>query len=125
MYVDEIILRDFRAIGLSRVSLTHPLAADAHRLEASNLNVVVGWNGSGKSSVLKAVAATIVVDRGLELPSSAAGWPRIGGTGDAEVQLRWSQPANQGSRLGQVGPRISRDGQATTSPTDAGLHSPR
>lgn len=114
MYVDELVLRDFRAIAWSRVSLTHPLAEDAGRLDASNLNLVVGTNGSGKSTVLKAIAATATLMRGGELPDSAAGWPRIGGPGDAEVQLRMSGRDDAGTRLTANRLVIAADGSVAT-----------
>jgi hypothetical protein len=90
MYVDEVVLRDFRAIASSRVVLTNPLAADAAANEYPNVNVMVGGNGSGKSSVLKAIAATVTGSRRQEFRQLVDGWPRIGGEGDAEVTVRLS-----------------------------------
>lgn len=111
-YVDELVLRDFRAIAASRVPFVHPVAAETARLGLANLNLVVGTNGSGKSSLLKAVAAALAAARGTRLPESATGWPRIGGVGDALVQLRLSTPTEVPEFGHQVSLRIPREGSS-------------
>jgi energy-coupling factor transporter ATP-binding protein EcfA2 len=89
MYVDKVRLRDVRAIASATVTLTHPTAEAAANLELPNFNLVLGTNGSGKSSVLSAIAAALTVDiDGENLPGSARTWPRIGGDSDALIQLR-------------------------------------
>jgi energy-coupling factor transporter ATP-binding protein EcfA2 len=116
MYVDEIVLRDFRAIASSRVTFTHPRAAGAAQLDSPNLNLIVGMNGSGKSSVLKAIAAAMEQARGGVLPDSAARWPRIGGAGDALVQLRTTGSGGEAT-LEQLSLRLAPRTGAVGSPS--------
>lgn len=117
-YVDEVVLQDVRAIAASRVPFVHPVAADSARLGTPNVNLVLGTNGSGKSSVLKAVAAVLLAARGDPPPESASGWPRIGGVGDAVVQLRLSAAADAPGFGHQLMLRIPRAGGAPEAVVD-------
>ena len=58
MYVDKIRVSDFRCFDHAEVSFVHPkstLAASPFKT-FNNLNVLLGNNGAGKTSVLRAVA---------------------------------------------------------------------
>lgn len=93
MYVDTVRLRDVRAVASASVSLTHPLAEAATDLELPNITLVLGTNGSGKSSFLAAIAAALDADTyGRDLPGSVRTWPRIGGESDALIHLRLTSP---------------------------------
>lgn len=117
MYVDEVVLQDFRAIAASQVPFVHPGSADAMGLRLPNVNLVVGANGSGKSTVLKAVAAVLDVARSSRIPEGASGWPRIGGTRDAVARLRLSSTVDAAEFDRQIRLRIPRDDPAALALT--------
>lgn len=103
MYLDELALTDFRAIASSHVSFVHPAVEGADQLELPNLNVLLGTNGGGKSSVLKAIAAAFRVNAGGDLPGDAAGWLRLGGLENLRVEMgliSTSESPGRGSRSG-------------------------
>ncbi len=104
-YVDEVVLEDIRAIGASRVPFVHPAAPEAAGLAVPNMNLVVGTNGAGKSTVLKAVAAALSP---TPLPASVASWPRLDGEGGAAIALRTSVPGSPPTLGPEVRLLISR-----------------
>ena len=117
MYVEEVVLQDFRAIAASQVPFVHPGSADATALRLPNVNLVVGANGSGKSTVLKAVAAVLDMARSSRIPEGASGWPRIGGTRDAVARLRLSSTVDAAEFDRQIALRIPRDHPADLTVT--------
>ena len=58
IYVSDIALLDFRCFRHTRVSLRFP--GDTSGLMYPNVNLILGDNGSGKSTVLKAVALAVL-----------------------------------------------------------------
>ena len=82
MYVTDLELRDLRCISRAHVDFSHPARAGTRPLD--NLNVLVGVNGGGKSTLLKGALLAIL---GAELKSGPArpwgSWLRNGGSGDA------------------------------------------
>lgn len=118
MYVEEVVLQDFRAIAASQVPFVHPNSADATGLRLPNVNLVVGANGSGKSTVLKAVAAVLETARSSRVPDGASGWPRIGGIRDAVARLRLSSTVDAGEFDRQIALHIPRDAPADRMLTD-------
>jgi hypothetical protein len=120
MYVEGVVLQDFRAIAASQVPFVHPGSADATGLRLPNVNLVVGANGSGKSTVLKAVAAVLDMARSSRIPEGASGWPRIGGTRDAVARLRLSSSRVDAAEFDrQIALRIPRDVPADLTVTGA------
>ncbi len=111
MYVAEVALTDFRAIQRSDARFVFPGDALEGRSELPNVNVLVGANGGGKSTVLKAIAAAAQVGWIVEgdadgsmspldrlraaTGGSASQWPRLGGTADcsARLTIRLPDPA--------------------------------
>lgn len=110
MYLDELALSDFRAIASSRIAFVHPEAEGAASVELSNLNVVLGVNGGGKSSVLKAIAAAFAVARDERVPHDAEDWPRYGGEGTLRVEVRWSDGAAADRTLSSLIFQLRRGG---------------
>lgn len=84
MYLDRLLLNEFRAIAHSDIEFVHPMSPSAGSRELRNINLLVGTNGGGKSTVLKAIAASVLGDV-VDLDHLTAGaittWPRIGGEG--------------------------------------------
>lgn len=76
MYIQSLSLRDFRTFGKARLEFLHadrPATDELPSGRLPNVNVLLGDNGSGKTSVLRAIALAglgpIVGDTGL-LPHS-------------------------------------------------------
>lgn len=71
MYVDHVQIQDLRCFEDARVEFVHP-DADAQR-ELSNVTVLLGNNGAGKSTVLRALAlgtVTVAMTQGGYVPYS-------------------------------------------------------
>ena len=93
MYVDRLLLNDFRAIAHSDIEFIHPMSPGAGSRELRNINLLVGTNGGGKSTMLKAIAAAVLgqrVDLDFLTGGAIESWPRIGGEGSciAEATFR-------------------------------------
>lgn len=120
MYVDRLLLNDFRAIAHSDIEFVHPTSAGAGTRELRNINLLVGTNGGGKSTVLKAIAAAVLGTQ-VDLDDLTAGaigdWPRIGGTGAclAEVTYRSDRDVHQG-RLRIDADGVTHEGGADSPP---------
>lgn len=57
MYVDQLLARDFKSFrSTGRIRLNHPARQDMRDVEHRNVTVLLGDNGAGKSSILKALA---------------------------------------------------------------------
>lgn len=97
MYVERLTLNEFRAIAHSDIEFTHPLSPGADRKDLTNINLLVGTNGGGKSTVLKAIAAAALgelVDLEDLTGGAIEGWPRIGATGPCLARLTYRSPAD-------------------------------
>jgi energy-coupling factor transporter ATP-binding protein EcfA2 len=123
VYVERLLLEEFRAIRSSTIRLTHPAAAGADRLEFPNINLMIGGNGGGKSTVLKAIAAATLArhaDLTALTDGDITGWPRIGATEPATARVTLHTPAiDLGSRLVDEGVIITRDGSSAAEPLPA------
>lgn len=105
MYVERLVLNEFRAIAHSDIEFIHPLSPGAGRRELKNINLLVGTNGGGKSTILKAIASAMLggnVDLIGLTDGAILGWPRIGATEPsyARVTYRVQEPAQPG--LGSI-----------------------
>lgn len=90
MYVRSIRLREVRSVSRADIDFRHPGQPDASRFELPNINVLVGLNGGGKTTVLKAVAASflapIVGSDGLG-SVGVHNWPRYDANRNAEASI--------------------------------------
>lgn len=101
MYVERLFLNEFRAIARSDIEFTHPTSPGSERLELPNINLLVGTNGGGKSTILKGIAAAVLggqVDLMDLTGDSILAWPRRGATGPcyARVTYRTGPKARAG-----------------------------
>jgi hypothetical protein len=115
MYVERLILNEFRAIAHSDVEFANPLATPATRGELPNVNLLLGTNGGGKSTILKAIAAAVLADRVdmTNLTGNAIlSWPRIGGTGSCYARVAYRM---------QIPPRRGEPGGDDVDPFQGGL----
>ena len=112
MYVDELQLNDFRAISTANVRFVHPLSPTTDSVDLTNMNLLVGANGGGKSTLLKAIASAYIGDPPTLddlTASSIRNWHRLGGRGPHVVSLTYRVDLDQvGTGQGQNG----RVGQA-------------
>jgi hypothetical protein len=64
LYVSKLIVRNFKCFGHAEITLNHPLVVDnygrAVPKRLKNVNLFLGANGSGKSSILKALALGVL-----------------------------------------------------------------
>ncbi len=56
MYAKTLSMYSFRCFGKAALSFNHPLRQESLELEMPNVNLILGDNGGGKSSVLRAIA---------------------------------------------------------------------
>jgi hypothetical protein len=119
VYVEELTLSEFGAIEGSTITFVHPMSPDAIRRELPNVNLLVGSNGGGKSTVLKGIVAAALarfVDLEELTDRKIHDWPRIGAAApcSARAALRVFPPARDGGMgrgiEAQEGIEIPRDG---------------
>ena len=113
MYIDSITMQEFRTFRKTSIDLVHPDASvpgGAEPPRVRNLNLVIGGNGSGKTTPLKGVALAslgpAVADSGLfpyHLIRRESGRSAKGG---ALIEARYT--LNAQDRKGDVASRVSR-----------------
>lgn len=102
VYVERLGLRNFGAVATSDVGFVNPAEPGAGHLDVPNVNVIVGTNGSGKSTVLRALASTVVGALPAREPATAVdGWIRLGSQGPAgaRAELRTADGRVRGEVL--------------------------
>jgi energy-coupling factor transporter ATP-binding protein EcfA2 len=87
VYVTDVQVRDLRCIAGTRLTLLHPERDGAESLEIPNVNLLVGPNGGGKSTVLKAVVLGLLGPQLEESRFDPEGWVRRGSRGTSEVGI--------------------------------------
>lgn len=130
MYVDGLVLDELRAIQRSSISFVHPASPEADRRELPNVNLLVGSNGAGKTTVLRGVAAAALgrfVDLDEMTDRSIRDWPRFGSTepcsARATLRLFPPRPAGAADRGIEVEAtiRVPRDGSISRADSDGSL----
>lgn len=99
MYIERLVLSEFRAIAHSDIRFTQPRSPGEVTSELPNMNVLVGTNGGGKSTILKAIAAAVLGHRVdlLDLTSgSVLTWPRLGATGPSYARVTYRASDDEG-----------------------------
>lgn len=66
MYAKQLFAYDFRCFGKAEMKLQYPGRADKGTSEISNVNLILGDNGGGKSSILRAIAIAVLAPVLLE-----------------------------------------------------------
>ncbi len=105
MYVERLILNEFRAIASSDIEFTHPMSPGSGRLELPNINLLVGTNGGGKSTILKGIAAAVLggeIDLMDLTEESILQWPRRGATGVCYARVTYRTEPGAGAGMGPV-----------------------
>jgi len=85
MYISSVRLNEFRAVSSTDIDLVHPDLPVARSLELPNVNVLVGSNGGGKSTLLKGIVAA-TLGPVPDLDRLTVAWPRR--NTDAECTAR-------------------------------------
>lgn len=62
VYVRSLRIRNFRCFGQAELRFQHPEQEEVDPASIPNVNLIVGDNGGGKSSILRAVALAILAD---------------------------------------------------------------
>lgn len=124
MYVDRLLLNEFRAIARSDIEFINPESPRAASRELRNINLLVGTNGGGKSTVLKAIAAAVLASE-VDLDHLTAGaiqsWPRIGGEGACFAEVTYRSGGDESVwEVFQGRLRIDSDGWTSDGPENAG-----
>ncbi len=86
VYVRELAIEEFRCIERTEVEFLHPDRPGAGSLELPGVNLLLGLNGGGKSTVLKAIVlgvAGTLLERSFVPP----GWVRRGAAGECSVSV--------------------------------------
>src|SRR5258708_28541290 len=60
MYVSSLEMENLRCFEKANVSLLYPGKADRPRQVLANVNLLLGVNGAGKTTVLKAIALAVL-----------------------------------------------------------------
>lgn len=105
MYIERLFLNEFRAIASSDIQFTHPTSPGSGSLELPNINLLVGTNGGGKSTILKGIAAAVLagqVDLLALTGESILAWPRRGATGPCYARVTYRTGAGVGLAAGSV-----------------------
>lgn len=105
MYVERLFLNEFRAIASSDIEFTHPTSPGSGSLELPNVNLLVGTNGGGKSTILKGIAAAVLggqVDLLALTGESILHWPRRGATGPCYARVTYRTGAGVGPAAGSI-----------------------
>lgn len=105
MYVERLFLNEFRAIASSDIEFTHPTSPGSGSLELPNINLLVGTNGGGKSTILKGIAAAVLggqVDLLALTGESILHWPRRGATGPCYARVTYRTGAGVGPAAGSI-----------------------
>ncbi len=66
MYAKKLSVYDFRCFGKAEMDLQYPGRRGSRKSELANVNLVLGDNGGGKSSILRAIAIAVLAPVLLE-----------------------------------------------------------
>lgn len=112
MYVERLFLNEFRAIAGSDIEFTHPTSPGSERLELPNINLLVGTNGGGKSTILKGIAAAVLggqVDLMDLTGESILAWPRRGATGPCYARVTYRTGSKARAGVGPAAGSVHED----------------
>lgn len=126
MYVSQLRLRDFRGIAKSDIDFIHPDRSLTNRPEMTNVNVLIGHNGGGKSTILKAIVAVLHADDLDSLTgSSFSHWPRIGSDGECIASGQFVEHNDDVRTTEALGGDITEDRMTTGREYSVSLTIPR
>lgn len=60
MYVTSLEIKNLRCFETAQVSLLYPGKPDVPKQVLANVNLLLGLNGSGKTTILKALALAVL-----------------------------------------------------------------
>jgi len=126
MYIRELRVRELRCLARARAEFRHPDRPDSDKLAFPNVNLLLGTNGGGKSTVLKAIAlAAISPALGNETrDSQVPNLVRKGSDSDCEICASLHLHADEGPDA-SIDPRLlMRIWQSKTGESLAGNELP-
>lgn len=126
MYVRELRVRELRCLARARAEFRHPDRPGSDKLAFPNVNLLLGTNGGGKSTVLKAIAMAVIAPAlGTETREShVANLVRLGSDSDCEISASLHMHADDTPGTG-IDPRlVMRIWQSPTGESLAGQELP-
>ncbi len=111
MYLTQLTVREFRCIARTSIDLLHPDRPGAGSLELPNVNLLVGLNGGGKSTILKAIVLGLLGPLLEDSRFAPDGWVRRGAETHCEISVEFVRHLSDAPQFS------SRDlSSATTGP---------
>ena len=99
MYAKSLHIYDFRCFGKAEMTLQYPGRLEKPRARLNNVNLILGDNGGGKSSALRAIAISILAPTLLESGFVSHHLVRRPGSPDTESLLKVKGVLSEGDLL--------------------------
>lgn len=111
MYIRKVHLQNVKCFADATLQLTHAPPFDlAHQDRQENWNVILGENGDGKSTLLRAIAVCLMDARTAERVARPIGWIRGGQTkATMSVEIEQQSDDRVGDKPGEAGNQFQNE----------------